>query len=290
MNSRIHHEQISCVDVTIVKIYAGVGRGRVDGGIAPCFLLPPLRTLRICPPTASIASTLPLTTISHHDCYNCLFLTDIQPVTQLALLWPPFVSFSTESPERSFYNALQISPFILLLKTLQRLATALGIGSKVLTKAAKVPCHAGWLRSPIAPCAPPPATPGFLLLSEVSGAFLLPAASERLLCPDCLTGGSFLQTTRPMSITSAEESALPHHSLPSVHGCLPPHCPVLPSSEQLLATQVHLLIYGLFSCCLPLSPECKLSEQKEFHLAPCCNPDAQNSVSDVVSALSPADK
>ena len=76
---------------------------------------------------------------SHHH----LSLVQFPLNSSLLLLLLAFTLSFTESPEWSFHNVQQIFPFILLLKTLQRLTAALGMRSNFLTIASKVPCSLG---------------------------------------------------------------------------------------------------------------------------------------------------
>lgn len=106
---------------------------RAGGGTVPVSFFPDLYT-HSCLPTSSLHPC------HFHPSHHHLSLFQFPLYSSLLLLLLSFILSFTESPERSFHNVQQGFPFILLLKTLQRLTAALGMRSNFLTTASKVPC------------------------------------------------------------------------------------------------------------------------------------------------------
>ena len=237
-----------------------------------------------CPPIPNISATLMVQAIttSHCDYYNCLSSR---------------LCFSSCSP--SFYPLQNLQSdlfimysrsFFLPLKALQRLTTALGIRSRFLTTASKVPCSLALAyvssRSLLAPSNHTGLLSAVWMCQTHSFLRAFSAHSElSALLPDCLIGSSFLQVRSRLNIISSERMQL-SPTIPYPQNMVALHRNVLfyHLHSNLLVTQINLLIYSLSDCLLPLSPERELRERKGLHLAACCDPDAQNGVSHVMGA------
>jgi hypothetical protein len=111
---------------------------RAGGGDCPPASFFPNRYTHSYLPTSSLHSCH-FHGPSHHHLSLLQFPLNSSPL----LLLLAFISSFTESPERSFHNVQQIFPFILLLKTLQRLTATLWMRSNFLTTASKVPSSLG---------------------------------------------------------------------------------------------------------------------------------------------------